>query len=98
MPADPIARALRRDAEALLKAAPRPNAAAAWHAVRVARAQKVQRALFWSGWGLRAAVAAIAAALAALAPTALAGAGAPLLLVVWLSSAMCARVAGGRDG
>lgn len=92
MPADPIAFALRRDAEALLDLAPRPDAAAAWHAVRMARAHKLERMLRRSGWALRGAVAAIAAAVAILAPDALAGAGVPLVLVVWLTSAMCSPV------
>ena len=94
MPADPIALALRRDAEALLEKAPPANAAAAWHAVRAARARKLETALRRAGWGLRIVVATLAAVLAALEPAALAGAVLPLLLTVWLTSAMCARVMG----
>ena len=87
---DPIAAALRRDAELLLEIAPAPDAARLWHAVRAARGRKIQRLINLCGWSLRGAIALAVLGVGSLAPHALASAAVPLLLIAWLTSGMCA--------
>jgi len=97
MPNDPISAALRRDAALLLDLAPVPNAAA-WHAVRAARARRLSWIMSLCGWGLRALLLVAAIGLVLLAPSLLLGAAVPLALVGWLSSGMCAPLVSRREG
>jgi len=90
MPIDPIAAALRRDAELLRELAPPSDVAAAWQAVRTAQARKLLWIITLCGWGLRVLLTLVALGLALLAPDLLAGAVLPLVLVGWLSSGICA--------
>lgn len=89
---DPIRAALRHDAEQLLRSAPQLDTAAVWHRVKRARARKIERVLYWCGWSLRAVITAASVGVAWLAPAAFIGTALPLLLVLWLTSGMCAPV------
>jgi len=86
---DPIAAALRRDAELLLDLAPAPDAAALWHKVRRARSKRIQRVMDICGWSLRATVAIAFGGVALSAPEALPALIVPLALVGWLSTGIC---------
>lgn len=86
---DPIATALRRDAEMLLKLSPAPDASALWHRAQRARAQRIQRIMNMCGWGLRVAIALVFAGVAVFAPHALVELLLPLALIGWLSTGIC---------
>jgi hypothetical protein len=86
---DPIAMALRRDAELLREQAPPINVAEAWHRMRAEHAARLRRALDYCGWAVRFGLMALLAAAAAIAPrTALALLPA-LALLGWLTSGLC---------
>jgi hypothetical protein len=89
---DLLRSALRHDADLLLRSAPQLDTAAMWHRVQRARARKIERVLYWCGWLLRVVITAVSAGIAWLAPTALIGIVVPLLLVLWMTSGMCAPV------
>lgn len=55
---DPVADFIRGEREALLRAAPQPNAARLWHEARRRRAKSLRRSIRVAGWLARLAVAA----------------------------------------
>jgi len=90
MQIDPIAAALRRDAELLLAEAPPLDTAGAWHRVRMSRAARLQQVLDHCAWGLRLGVVVLLVGALASAPrTALAVLPA-LILVGWLTTGIAA--------
>jgi|GEM_PF-5953970 len=92
MDEDLVRTALRRDADMLLECSPNPDAAALWHRIRRARAQRLNRILDICGWSVRAGLAASAVGVAFLAPDALILLAGPLVLAAWLSTGICSPV------
>jgi hypothetical protein len=86
---DPIAMALRSDAERLLAEAPAPDAARMWHAMQAARAARLARLMNLCGWGLRAGLVLVLALAAAIAPRTALGLLPAVALIGWLTSGIC---------
>ena len=89
---DPIAQMVGAEKEALLRQAPSPHAARAWHKLRARRAARAQKLFVTIGWITRAVALAMVVASAVLWRGEVHFVLLLAVLIAWLSSGACSRV------